>query len=256
MDMAGADFRRLNKTLARSFSAVKRDMNEIRDENKNQAKRIKVLVKENDGLKKLLDDVRKSVILSEQYDFIERRIDELEEEMFNLEDKKIDKKKFESSVAGIKHQFRTRENLGSKLNELKDVRAEIEHLKLAYNNLSDYVSGLKKANRSFITKIAFNKELKKLKEIASNLLDLKNSLAVIELRFDDMENTMTEVVKDKELMKVKNKINLRLRELEKQTSQIKKRKSNNIKNKSFLGDIKNFFLDFFEESKKKPKTKS
>ena len=258
--MAGADIRRLNETLARSFSTVKRDMNELRDENKNQAKRIEVLVKENDGLKKLLDDVRKSVILSEQYDFIERRIDELEEEMFNLEDRKLDKKRFDSSFAGIKHQFRTREKLGSKLNELKNFRAEIEYLKLAYRNLSDYISGLKKANKSFITKNTLNKELKKLKEAASNLSDLKNSLAIIELKSDEMEDAFVEVVKDKELLKVKNKINKRIRELEQQINQrkmpiAKNRLINpkNMKNKSFFEKVRKSALDFFEEEPKKPR---
>ncbi len=215
MDMSG-DLKKLNKALAKSFTAVKEDMDKLREENKKQDKRIKDLIKENNSLKKLLDNLGKNVILAEQYDFIERRMDELEEEMFNLEDKKIDKKKFESSVSNLNYKIQGKENLRKRINELKNFIAEMENLKLKYMNLSDSVSRLKKADKSFLTKKDFSKEIKKLKEISSNLLDLKNSLSIIELRFDEFENTMAEVVKDKELMKVKNRINSRLRELEKQ----------------------------------------
>jgi len=252
------DLKNLNKALAKSFSAVKRDMNELRDENKKQAKIIKGLAKENKELLKNLENTRKSVILSEQYDFIERRIDELEEEMFNLEDRKLDKKKFDSSFAGIKHQFRTRENLGAKLNELKNFRAEIEHLNLANMNLSNLLLGVKKGNKGFITKNTFNKELKKLKQAASDFSDLKNSLAIIELRFDEIEDAFVDVVKDKELLKVKNKINKRIRELEQQINQRKRSiaknkliNPKNMKNKSFLEKVKKSALDFFEEKPKK-----
>ena len=242
------ELRKLNESIHKAFDSVKKDMNKLNDENRRQNKKIINLTKENDALKKHLDNIKKSSILREQYDFIERRMDELEEEMFNLEENKIDNKSFKSVIDKLDDKITEKGILRKKLNDLKNFVAEMEYLKLTCMNLGDSIIRLKKENKNKLTKKDIGKEMIQLNKIQNNIIELRNSLGLIELKFDDMENEIIDSVKNKEFIRNKTIIDKKIKELE--------TKLDKKKGKQKLNKVKGFFMDFFEEPKVKGTEKS
>ncbi len=232
MKMVG-ELKRLNKSIYDSFNRVKNDISELRKQNKKQSKIIQDLKNENSSLKKLLNSLGKETTFPKHYDFIERRLDELEEEIFNLENEKLDNKRFNSAVNKINYNIRKKENLKNSLNELKNFKADTEHFKLSLINLNNKLKELKKENKRFITKRDFEKRNESINKTLKEFIDIKNSVSLLELRFDEFENMLTEKINQKDLYKMKNRIYARIRKIE---------NKKNIKSKNtFISNIKKFF---------------
>jgi len=216
--MVGGRFKYIEDSLRKSFAAVKRDITSIRKAQKLENKRLGNLLK--DSKKQILKDLSKKISTfenisanKEHLDFLERRLDEIEETMFDLEDDVVNKKKIMSAIYSLKKEIARKQNLNELIREIKILRSDIENIK---KSLSDFHREIKKYSylkNAFLPRITFNKELKNIKENIDLFKKIKNSADILELRFDDMENKLVEMVTSKEFVKAKNIINASIREI-------------------------------------------
>jgi len=249
----------LNRALRRSFSTVKKDMNELRNENKKQEKLTNNLKEENNSLKRKLSELKNDTVHIEEYEFVERRLDDLEEEIFDLEENKLDRKSFNSSIEKLNKKLRERGNIAERLNELDNIIDNIERLnKLvkeinSIKHLQKSVSRLEKENKTLLPKKAFKEQLRNIKEAKEAVFDIKDTLDIIDLKYDDMGEVMNDTIGTKEMMRIRNKIYARLKALE--NGQTKKKSGPKKPEKSRFKKFWESLEEFFQEEPEVPEPK-
>jgi uncharacterized coiled-coil DUF342 family protein len=261
--MVGGNFTKINKALSRSFSAVRKDIIELKGQNTKQEKLIRRLVKENSNLKKTISELKKVAVVSEEHEFIERRLGELEEELFSIEGNKVENREFKSSINKIRKHLKKRDEITERITEFDEGLDKIDKLNLEIKKLKEKlgdVEALKKSNKYFSAAIvnlektcssmlprnAFKRELNNIKKAEKSVSNIKDLLDIMDLKYDAIEEELKNTVNTKEFIRARNRIHARIREVEKNLNNLSRKdinKSEKPKLKRFWEGLQEFFQD-------------